>query len=447
MAGPSGSVREASSSGEDPAALSWRERRNVLLWCAPLILIFAVADGLTPGTRVALTFAVRVAWAGTVVAVALWLPRATPLLQERLVLAVGLSTPVFFGLLVHLTGGTHSPLFHFMLAMPLVVAVVLQDHPIATLGAAVGMVLAGVAVQVASGREARTLVEWLVLATCMAALAVYASVIYRRLRNREALLYRQHVASLERERDYQVAVEARDHFLSVASHELRTPLTALKLQAQHARRTVTPGSVPEKAERALNAVLRQAERLQSLMDRLLDLSVITAGRMVLDPVDADLSVLVQETVTRLREEHGDDVDIQVHSPGPVLGRWDAVALQQVVQNLLGNAVKYGDGKPVVVRVVEVGEQVHVEVEDHGIGISAQDLPRIFQRFERAASARNYGGLGLGLWLSRQIVRQMGGDITVESAVGSGSTFTVVVPRRLGAREVPERSVKPEVPLH
>jgi signal transduction histidine kinase len=235
-------------------------------------------------------------------------------------------------------------------------------------------------------------------------------------------------------RDAQAAVRLRDEFLSVASHELKTPLTSLKLQhglidralAGEARGSVGP---------RLSTAMRQVQRLTALVDSLLDVSRISLGRLALEPTDVDLGQAVRDAVDRMEEvfiQAGCPVRVDV--PGPLPGRWDSLRLDQVLVNLLTNAAKYGAGRPVRVEAASEGtDAVRLSVRDEGIGIAPEDLPRLFGRFERAVSDRHYGGLGLGLYISRQIVDAMGGRIEVESRPGVGSVFTVRLPRGLDAK--------------
>jgi signal transduction histidine kinase len=139
-----------------------------------------------------------------------------------------------------------------------------------------------------------------------------------------------------------------------------------------------------------------------------------------------MTELVREVVTEA-SGGGADRPITLHAEAPVVGNWDRLRLVQIATNLVGNAVKYGSGRPIDVTVRGEGEFGIFEVVDRGIGISAEDRERIFDRFERAVSERHYGGLGLGLWITREIVKVLGGEITVESTPGEGSTFTVRLP--------------------
>ena len=224
------------------------------------------------------------------------------------------------------------------------------------------------------------------------------------------------------------AVRARDEFLSIASHELKTPLTSLQLQleALGAKLKANPSSTGVPAK--MQTILRQARRLGELIDNMLDVSRITSRRLHLTLEEVDFAALVQDVAARSEEvvsQAGSRLDLALN--GPVWGHWDKERLHQVVDNLLSNAVKYGAGKPIEVSLQANAEAAVLQVRDRGIGISTQDQARIFQRFARAVSPRHYGGFGLGLWIARQIVEQLGGRIRVTSEVNQGSTFTVSLP--------------------
>jgi PAS domain S-box-containing protein len=224
----------------------------------------------------------------------------------------------------------------------------------------------------------------------------------------------------------QEAVHARDDFLSIASHELRTPLTPLRLQIQILRRMLTNrGALArDKLAGSLDTLERQTERLGRLVSDLLDVSRITAGKLTLHRERLDLADLAREVVERYAGASGSRIDLQTESAA---GHWDRARLEQVATNLLANAIKYGQGKPIDVSVGLKEGIALLAVRDRGIGIAAADVERIFGRFERAASASSYGGLGLGLYIAQQITAAHGGRISVESAPGQGATFTVALP--------------------
>ncbi|MDY7225428.1 PAS domain S-box protein [Hyalangium rubrum] len=239
-------------------------------------------------------------------------------------------------------------------------------------------------------------------------------------------------------REAREAVALRDEFLGIAGHELRTPLTALKLGLQSLSREGVAVGQHERLTKWINHCQRQGERLGRLVNDLLDVGLITSGRMPLVCEELDLSALVEEVVARLRPElelAGCPVSLRLESP--LMGSWDRSRLEQVLTNLLSNAAKYGNSRPIQVHASALpGDRVRLSVRDEGIGISPEDQARIFGRFERAVSERHYGGLGLGLWITQQIVRRFGGHIGVASAREQGSTFTVDLPRYVEV-EAPE----------
>jgi len=230
--------------------------------------------------------------------------------------------------------------------------------------------------------------------------------------------------------ELQEALRVREEFLSVASHELKTPLTSLRLQAEGLQRAHLRGTLsPEKLGPKLVTMLDQINRLGDLINNLLDVTQIAAGQIRLRREVMSLSELVREVGLRFEdalEEAGCALSLEL--PQAAMGSWDRGRLEMVVANLLGNAIKYGPGKPIQLAVTEEGGVMRLTVRDEGIGIAPEDQARIFERFERAVSVRHYGGLGIGLWVSRQIVEAHGGRIHVRSAPGQGSTFTVELPR-------------------
>lgn len=225
------------------------------------------------------------------------------------------------------------------------------------------------------------------------------------------------------------AVRARDEFLSIASHELKTPLTSLRLHVQGLEREVCRGEVgPERVVSKLRNADQQAGRLAGLINELLDVSNITAGRLHLSPETLDLTALVREVAGHFADSLGRvGCTLELWSPGAVSGHWDRMRLEQIVTNLLSNAIKYGAGKPIRLTIEKNEHTASLTVADQGIGISPEDLERIFARFERAVSARNYGGLGIGLYIVRRVLDAMGGSIRVRSTPGAGARFRVTLP--------------------
>ena len=231
--------------------------------------------------------------------------------------------------------------------------------------------------------------------------------------------------------DLRDAVRARDEFLSVASHELRTPLTTLGLQVDGLPRALQQqmGSLPENVSRRLGLIGRQVERLSALVTSLVDVSRISSGKLQLSKERADLV----EIVRAVAERFGDDARrsgsaLVFEGQGPIWGEYDVSRVDQVATNLLSNAIRYGLGKPIAIGVAPDGDRSRFWVADRGIGIPPEHQTRIFQQFERVAPATSYAGLGLGLWISRQLVEAMEGTISVRSEVNAGSVFTVDLPR-------------------
>lgn len=230
-------------------------------------------------------------------------------------------------------------------------------------------------------------------------------------------------------RDAQEAVRLRDEFLSIASHELRTPLTALHLNIDAlARREQAEPALAAAQRESLRKCVNQVRRLGDLVNGLLDVSRIRSGRLSLKLERTDLGQVVQEIIERLAEEiDRAGCPLRVEIEGTVVGAWDRLRCEQLVTNLISNALKYARGGGVEVRVRHAGATALLSVRDEGIGIPPAELERIFGRFERAAPGLAYGGLGLGLYITRQIARAHGGEIRAESRPGEGSTFTVELP--------------------
>jgi PAS domain S-box-containing protein len=232
-------------------------------------------------------------------------------------------------------------------------------------------------------------------------------------------------------RESQKATQLREDFVAIAAHELRTPLTPLKLQLQLLRSRLDTDTPVEGTDllRLISSSDRQIDRLARLVEDMLDTSRINTGRFTLSLEPVDLSEIVRDLTERLHSElQLARCALELEAAPGVSGLWDRTRLEQVVANLLTNAMKYGKGKPVRVTVGSRDDRATLSVQDFGIGIAAEDQARIFERFERAVSMRTYGGLGLGLYLTRQIVEAHGGTIHVASELGKGSTFTVELPR-------------------
>jgi signal transduction histidine kinase len=228
-------------------------------------------------------------------------------------------------------------------------------------------------------------------------------------------------------RELEQAVQARDTFVSVASHELRNPLTPLQLTLEWLKKTLKGKSTDEVTVGRVEVALRQVQRLITLLEDMLDVTRVATRGLSLRPEPLDLGVTVREVSARFQEEaERVGSELIVRTVDARL-RADPMRIEQVVTNLLSNALKFGEHRPIDVVVEVDGPTARFSVRDRGIGIAPDDLDRIFARYERAVSADNYGGLGIGLYVTRQIVEAHGGHIRVESTPGQGSRFVVDLP--------------------
>lgn len=228
--------------------------------------------------------------------------------------------------------------------------------------------------------------------------------------------------------DLTSAAHTREEFIHVASHELRAPIATLRLTVHLLHRDAQSGA-PGACAARLKVLDRQVARMVALSETLLDVTRITAGRLELSPEEGDLAALVRDVAEWFVDDAAEQGStLEVDAPSPVPWVYDPIRIEQVISNLVSNAVKYGRGGPVRVSVRAAGDRARVEVQDRGIGIAPEDQARIFGRFERAVPSRNYGGLGLGLWIVKRLVEAHGGTIRVASAPGEGALFTVELPR-------------------
>jgi two-component system, OmpR family, sensor kinase len=234
------------------------------------------------------------------------------------------------------------------------------------------------------------------------------------------------------------AVRARDEFVAIAAHELRNPMTPILMQvglllaaARSPDRCRSEIITPrlELLEVAVTEFVRRSTVL-------LDVSRIAAGNVRIEVAEVDLSALIRSLVSRTAiAARMARCRLDEELQEGVVGMWDPLALEQVAENLLTNATKFGAGHPIAVILRSNRQTAELIIRDEGIGISEEDRARIFQRFERAVTKREHGGFGIGLWLANQLVVAMGGTIAIKSAPGEGTTFTVMLP--LGGARQPE----------
>jgi signal transduction histidine kinase len=407
-----------------------RERKRVLLLCAGAVLLLAPTDPLSLGHFSWRPLAVRLAWSLFIAITAVSIRGADAKRVREMMLALAVLSAALCTALAALTGGAGSSLFHVMLALPVVIALVIQDQPSATIAAGITLLGGGMGILIASGASLKDCWQWTAQAAIFTALAAYASGVYGRLHAREAALRQASADASARARASEAAIAARDEFLAIAAHELRTPLTSLLLQIEAVERSVTTGSGAVSERIGIVGLGRQARRLSALIDGMLDVTRLTAGKLELIYEKIDLSVLAREVVQRFRADAAAaKCTLKVDLPEPLVGTWDEARLDQILTNLLGNALKYGAGGAIEVEGRGDAENVRLTVRDHGIGISSMDQQRIFQRFQRASGQRQHPGLGLGLWISSELCKALGGRIGVASALGAGAAFTVDLPRQ------------------
>jgi len=229
------------------------------------------------------------------------------------------------------------------------------------------------------------------------------------------------------ERALALAVQMRDEFIGIASHELFTPITSLAV-AIRGLRGLFPGTPTDAGTRLLRGAERQIDRLSRLVQDLLDVTRIDGGRLALTLEEIDLRDVARDTLDRFAPElERDHITVHLSATASVVGRWDRSRLEQVATNLLANAIKFGLGKPIELTVRATPAGAELEVLDHGIGIESDRQALIFERFQRAVSSRHFAGLGLGLFITRQIVEAHGGCLRLDSAPGAGSKFCVELP--------------------
>lgn len=238
---------------------------------------------------------------------------------------------------------------------------------------------------------------------------------------------RARVHALEQE------LRARDEFIIAAAHELRNPVSPLVLHVQRMLDQARGASSEQLSARwvgdQLEVFSQRLSRFIRALNRILDISRIHSGQIELVLEDVDLSEVVREVVSSFeRELAASGSTLQLACDQRAVGHWDRMRLEQIVSNLVSNAIRYGDGSAITVAVALLDAQVELSVSDQGVGIDDADQARIFERFERATS-QNRAGFGVGLWIVRELSEAMGGRVSVESGRGQGSTFRVSLPAK------------------
>lgn len=230
----------------------------------------------------------------------------------------------------------------------------------------------------------------------------------------------------------QEALRTRDEFLSIASHELKTPLTSMLLNLQLILKriydTKTQTEEINEITKMVEVSVQQSRRMARLINDLLNVSVVSTGRLKIEKEKINLSDFIEEIIqsfsARLSKSN---IKVIYNKPQAITGSLDKIRIEQVISNLLSNAIKYGNRKPISVELVKDGKKAVLKIKDHGIGVTKEDLPHIFGRFKRAVDPRDYTGLGVGLYISQQIIDAHKGRLSVESRKGKGSVFIIELP--------------------
>lgn len=227
-------------------------------------------------------------------------------------------------------------------------------------------------------------------------------------------------------------IQSRDEFLSIASHELKTPLTSMLLQTQAALYNIRNVSLAhfsiEHLLKMLESVENQTTRLSKMINDLLNVSLITTGNLELETQKADLHLILKDVIEDFQEKLREKNYILTYeNKEAVIGYFDKIRMEQALTNLFSNAIKYGNNKPIEVILKKHNKMAILQVHDNGIGISKEQEKKIFELFKRAVDNRNYKGLGVGLYITRQIVEAHKGTISVTSKNGEGTTFTTTLP--------------------
>lgn len=229
------------------------------------------------------------------------------------------------------------------------------------------------------------------------------------------------------------SIQMRDDFLLIASHELRTPITPIKLHFQlmkHQLDGLEPNTIPhqETLLKAFNISERQLGNLEKLTEDLLRVSRILAGKLVLNRKMIDLSQLVNKVLDHFQtESQSASCKVNFVAEPNVIGFWDQLMIEQIIVNVFTNAIKYGAGKPIDITLSKAAGKAKLLVRDYGIGITEENYNKIFEKFARVGSIRHFGGLGLGLYISKEYASAHNGSIQVKSALNNGSTFTIELP--------------------
>lgn len=415
------------------------QRRRVLITCAALVLFFAVADAVAVQGFPARALAVRVVWALILLGLALAGPRVRPGLYPLLTASAALVSAGAMSLVAHFTGGSAGGLFAWNLALPVAVAVVLQEDTRAVLVGVVATWLGGMAVMSADGRPLGDLGLWSLLYAASGAIAMLGSSAYRQVRQEEGAAVQARLeaitllAASERDRglaeqaqaDAEAATQVRQEVLDIVAHDLRSPLTSITTVAQMLL-AKTPAEDP--GRKKLETLWRSARHMNRLINDLLDISRLEGARFALElqphPV-AELLGQTLDTMQPLASARRQSL-LRGETPAEVV-QCDQLRIFQVLCNLMGNAIKFTPEEgTITVSARRLATEIEFCVRDTGPGIGPEELPQIFGQFWQAR-ASDSRGIGLGLAIAKGIVEAHRGRIWVESEPGEGATFRFTLP--------------------
>lgn len=230
----------------------------------------------------------------------------------------------------------------------------------------------------------------------------------------------------------QKAINTRDEFLSIASHELKTPLTSILLNLQLALKKIsnvkTDSPDVEKIKKMVEVSINQSRRMSLLINDLLNVSVMSTGRLKMEKEKVELNGLIEEILQKFSlEAKKNGIKINFKSDNDITGFWDKIRLDQAISSLISNSIKYGNKKPVTITAKKEGKKAVIKIQDKGIGIRKSDIGIVFNRFGRGEVSNRYPGLGVGLYICKQIIDAHKGKIDVKSDIGRGSVFTIRLP--------------------
>jgi signal transduction histidine kinase len=418
-----------------------RFRRTALLYSAALVLVATMLRALfvDPDAFRGARILPQIAWVAMLAAFGLASPHCGPRAGGALAVVASVASAALQTLNMHLqrafAGDTFPWTYATTVALPVVGAAVFREDLRAAVAISVATLAGGLLAAALAHRPPGVMAMVGLQLGLVGGLTVILARTHRRhheaalaaARDRaEAELQRENAARTTRE------LRARDEFLSLVAHELRTPLTPLalvtaKLEKLSGSSSGRPTHEQDALTRSVAQLKASVRRLEGLVEQLVAFNAALAGTLALHPEPRDLAAVVRQVFQQFADDaRRAATPMALEAPGRLPGTWDGALVGLALRQLIANAIEFGAGHPVDVSVRAADGTVAIAVRDRGIGIAPDDQTRIFRRFERAAPARHHGGLGVGLWMAREAARTHHGDVTVESAPGRGSTFTLTV---------------------